>query len=60
MFLVTIMRSSLDLEVNGVKEKLPLQWEKGMIGVVPVFKTEEEANAYAAGRGQVVPMGEKK
>lgn len=49
MFIVNSLKKELSVEVIGIKTKLQLNWAKGMIGAIPVFETQEQAEEYANG-----------
>lgn len=48
-YMVAGMDTNISIEVGGTEENLPLFYAEGMIGVMPVFDTEENAKAYAEG-----------
>ncbi len=47
LFATGVVKRSLEVEVLGMPTLVPLSWSDGMIGAIPVFGTEEEAQAYA-------------
>lgn len=59
MYLVTVMKSSLGIEVMGLNRDLDLIWADGMVGVVPVFSDYQEALKYAGGKSDLIVKVEK-
>lgn len=51
MFLVKRLTSNLKCSVLGMPANMELNWAEGMVGAIPVFKTEEQAKKYADGAG---------
>jgi hypothetical protein len=43
---VMVMKKSLTVSAMGIEKELPLDFAPGMIGMIPVFDTEENARAY--------------
>lgn len=52
----TQMVQSVLITVDGREHSLPLKWEKGQIGVMQVFESEEAAQA-VAGEGAYIASG---
>ena len=50
IFLVSIVEKSRDVTVGEIPVSIDLSWSDGMIGVMPVFDTVENAERYA-GKG---------
>lgn len=43
LYMSMAVKKSLTLNIMGVDQELPLDYEEGMIGMAPVFETYEEA-----------------
>jgi hypothetical protein len=52
-FFVGGVEKEHDIDLFGRRQKLPLTWADGMIGVLPVFVSQEAAETYSAGKLQV-------
>lgn len=50
MYVVLTVDTDLMVEVLGTKHETPLIYADGMVGVLPVFETKEQAEAYAGGQ----------
>lgn len=46
MYVLMKLRKNLAISFLGIEQELPLCWATGMIGAVPVFNTEEEAEKF--------------
>ena len=60
IFLVSIVEKSRDVLVGGdggIPVSVDMSWSDGMIGVMPVFATIEDAQRYA-GKGIVIHEAE--
>jgi len=44
---VEVMIKSTKISINGEEHNLPLTWADGMLGVMPIFKTREQAKTIA-------------
>jgi len=53
LYLVMAVAKQHDVSIWGSRATLPLTWADGMIGVVPVFSTAEDAVRYADGKYEV-------
>jgi hypothetical protein len=47
LWLVGEMVSEMPVQVGANQQALSMKWAEGMLGVMPVFKTEGQARAYA-------------
>ena len=56
MWIVMAVKKSIEVEMPafGFKQELPLSSADGMIGMIPVFDTKEQAEEYADGKSKVV------
>jgi hypothetical protein len=48
LWLVGEMASEMPVRVGDIAHQLAMPWAEGMLGVMPVFKTEGQAHAYAS------------
>ena len=49
MYGVLSLKETLSFEVLGLHQEVKLQWWKGQVGAIPVFKTKNEALDYVDG-----------
>lgn len=60
MFLVMVVNTEMEVTVANMTpemtSKVGLQYAEGMVGAMPVFATEEQAEAYAGDEYQVIPV----
>ena len=60
LFIVSIVKEDIKIEVLGVEKSLPLVWADGMIGALPVFKNYDDAFKYAGGDSSLIDMARTK
>lgn len=60
MYMAMAVKKSITVNVMGQTQELPFT-SAGFIGMIPVFATKEEAEEWADGKCQVIPLevGEK-
>ncbi len=46
MFLVLMIHQKMGVKVSTLNTEIEMKWTDGMVGVVPVFETKEQAEAY--------------
>lgn len=55
LYAVQVLKKEVDVEVLGIKQSLPLSWADGMVGIIPVFDSLENAQIWADG-SEIVAM----
>ena len=60
MFLVILLKETIEVEVMGLTTTEPLCFSEGMIGALPVFDKYEDALKYAGRKEYVQEIREKK
>ncbi len=48
-YVVMKMHKTIEIEINDVEHIIPLVYAEGMIGTLPVFDTQKEAEEWADG-----------
>jgi hypothetical protein len=43
IYIVMHLRSRIRVKINNSVHESELKWDKGMVGVAPIFKTKEDA-----------------
>ncbi len=58
MWMVMAVKKSIEVELPAfrLKQELPLSCAGGMVGMIPVFDTREDAEEYADGKFDVVQV----
>ena len=60
LYVVGVVKESNKISLPFIGEhNLKLTWPKGMVGVVPVFDSEEAAEKYAGGELQILKLSAK-
>lgn len=54
MFVVRLIRESVEINVLGMSQEVKLSWSKGQVGAIPVFETKEQALEYAKGNEDLI------
>jgi TusA-related sulfurtransferase len=55
MYMVMALKKSMKVSVMGKEVEVPFT-SAGFVGMIPVFATKEEAEEWADGKAQVVPI----
>lgn len=54
LYIVTVAKTELVVQVLGLERDVPLKWSDGMIGAMPVFNKYDDALRYAGGDKSLV------
>lgn len=46
-YISMVLRRDITVEVMGLERKLPFDWADGMLGMMPVFDSEENARKWS-------------
>lgn len=55
MYMVMALKKTIQVSVMGQAQEVPFT-SAGFVGMIPVFATKEEAEEWADGKAQVVPL----
>lgn len=56
IYMTMCLKESCDIQVGNLKQTLKMNWAKGMVGVIPVFDTPENARKYAGDKFQILAI----
>ena len=59
MFIVLSLKKELNISIMGLNTPVKMDFADGMIGVIPVFETREDAERFAGENVDIVEVAEK-
>lgn len=56
IYMAMCLKESADVQIGNMQQTLKMNWSDGMIGVLPVFDTAENARKYAGDKIQIIAI----